>query len=157
MPIPLIAAILLAASPVQFGQSVEVDCIELESVYDQQGNHLFDQVLARNFEAETGCCEVASWRMAKKDGEYPRPDGEWTVVRWTGPIGREVRSKAFVRSWHQFDAEVAERRRWPITNRRDIFGDRQPTPAPAITPDQIETARRWFGNDPLPPAPEGMP
>ena len=96
-------------------------------LYDRDGRHMFDQILARSWERATGEAEIREYRITKKPSDYPvERDGVY-VVPWTGAnVPRRVIAPHMVETWHQSDGEICERKRWPVDARRSLFPEMKP-------------------------------
>jgi hypothetical protein len=105
--LPYLAALLLAASPASVEwPTADCDLLEIEHVYDRDGVHLFDQILARSWEP-TGHCEIRDYRITKQPSDYPVFRDGCYVVPWGGAAQmRRVLARQTAETWHQCDSEV---------------------------------------------------
>lgn len=123
----MIGAILLAMGilPAPDPYTVE-SCavIEVHHFYDDQGKHVFDQLLFRDWSPAHGEFPIIAWRLMKKSSMRPVRDwrtGEWVSTFADGMLIREVRAKALQESWMQADIEQAEREDLPQEMRRGLL------------------------------------
>lgn len=152
MPLPLIAAILLAASPVNLPEKTDAcDLIEVNHYFDENGALLLNQILFWEWDSREARYQVRSWRLVKRPSMYPQACAEGFETTWReGPMQVRVTAPKFRETWTQYDPELIERKHLAHEERRELFTGKQPTPA---IPPQI---RDWIQDDPLPPAMEGM-
>ena len=118
------ATALFAAAPQDFATAEEVDLIEVNHYYDENGAHLLDQILFYEWDGRESRYQVRAWRLLKSPHQYPRPeiDGEGYETTWReGATTRVVRSSKFRETWTQYDPELLERRNLPREERRELF------------------------------------
>lgn len=115
--------LLLLAS---FGSAVPVDycdLIELNHLHDEQGRHVFDQLVYWDFRFEQAAYVVRAWRLQKTPEQIPQRDFErgGYVARWhDNDTLRVVRAKQFRETWTTYDPELANREIFPKDMRREL-------------------------------------
>ncbi len=129
---PIISAtvVLLASvgiSPQGDVSSEQVDLVELNHFFDDQGRHVFDQMIFYDWSAEHNRYQVRAWRLIKTASQQPRHD--WTrevyVATWQdGEVLRKVVAKGMKETWTQHDPELAEREYLPKEMRRELYHPR---------------------------------
>ncbi len=101
----------------------EVDIIELNHVYDGDGQLVLRQLIFWEWRPQAARHHVVAWRLWKV-GE-PRPLRDWprggyTLLFHDGQILRCVRAEVFRETWTQFDREISDRRRLSQDGRRGL-------------------------------------
>lgn len=101
------------------------DVIELNHFYDENGRHIFDQLIYWDW-CDVACrFQVRAWRMLKSRSQWPildRRRGGY-VARWfDGERLREVRARAFRETWTQHDPELLEREILSNEHRLELGG-----------------------------------
>lgn len=108
--------------------SVErVDLVELNHFFDDQGRHVFDQVIFYDWSSEDNRYQVRAWRLIKSASQNPRRDWETDnyVATWQdGSILRKVLAKNMKETWTQHDPELTEREHLPKEMRRELYQPR---------------------------------
>lgn len=118
------ATALFAGGSPEFATAEQVDLIEVNHYYDENGAHLLDQILFYEWDGREARYQVRAWRLLKSPQQYPRPsiDGQGYETTWReGASMRVVRSPKFRETWTQYDPELVERRNLPREERRELF------------------------------------
>jgi hypothetical protein len=125
------ALVLLLASVCHNGTELvvvdEVDLMEVNHFYDEQGRHVFDQTIFYDWCPVQCRFNVRAWRLLKTPSQRPSRDWEsgGHVAFWhDGTVLRRVRSRAFRESWTQYDPELVERDFVPKEQRPDLHRPR---------------------------------
>lgn len=118
------ATALFAGGSQDFATAEQVDLIEVNHYYDENGAHLLDQILFYEWDGREARYQVRAWRLLKTPQQYPRPvaAGQGYETTWReGASTRVVRSPKFRETWTQYDPELLERRNLPREERRELF------------------------------------
>jgi len=105
----------------------QVDLVELNHFFDDQGRHVFDQMIFYDWSPEQNRYQVRAWRLLKSASQQPRHDWERDlyVATWQdGDLFRKVLAKAMKETWTQHDPELAEREYLPKEMRRELYHPR---------------------------------
>lgn len=99
------------------------DLVELNRMYDEEGRHVFDQLIWMDWNAAESRHDVVAWRLVKSPAQIParcwRTGGY--VARWQdGDTLREVRADSFRETVTQFDPEVEARAVLATCERRGL-------------------------------------
>lgn len=100
-----------------------VDLIEVSHVYDEQGQHQFNQMIFYDWQPLKGGYQVCAWRLLKTVGQRPRWDwaGGYFVTAWMDDdLFRVVIAPAVRRTWTLYDPELLERQKLPCDKRRGL-------------------------------------
>ena len=97
-----------------------VDTIELNHVYDLQGNHTLSQLIFWKQYGSSTRTYVVAWRLWKPG--YPTPvqdiqQGGVALLFYDGETLRLVRAQSFRETWTQHDPEIADRLLLPQNSR----------------------------------------
>jgi hypothetical protein len=101
-----------------------VDLIEVNHCYDEEGKHVFDQVLFYDWSAQDRQYHVRAWRMLKHPSQIPYRDtvsGRYEATWHDGWVMRSVQATTFRETWTQHDPEVAARSHLPKELRRELI------------------------------------
>ena len=101
----------------------QVDLIEVNHFYDDQGRLVFDQVIFYDWDPARGRYDVRAWRLLKKPTQMPQRDvrGRKFFATWhDGEVLRHVEAEAMRESWTQYDPELVEREFLPKDKRREL-------------------------------------
>jgi hypothetical protein len=120
--------LLIAVVPVDEALRDHVDLIEINHVYNDLGQPVFDQLIFWEWCSAAARWQVRAWRMAKGAGidrAVPLPERDWQrggyVLLWRdGDRLRIVRAAAVRETWTQYDPEMVEREVWPVDRRRGL-------------------------------------
>lgn len=120
----LLCLVLLAANPSSEVLEERVDLIELNHFFDDQGRHVFDQLIFYDWSPGTAHYQVRAWRLSKTERQLPQRD--WTrggyALRWQdGEHLRCVTAIGRRETWTQYDRELDERDFLPKELRMDLI------------------------------------
>jgi len=111
-------AVCLAAftlSPADEVTVDEVDLVELNHFYDDQGRLVFDQVIYYDWSPIHSRYQVRDWRLLKSSTQIPLRDwrgggyvSEWEDFKQRNGM-RRVKAKSLRETWTQHDPELVER------------------------------------------------
>jgi len=119
-------AVLMASfclNPVEDVARDRVDLIEVNHFYDEQGKHVFDQLIFYDWCAQQARYNVRAWRLYKHPAQIPQRNWQQRdfIARWQdGMILREVHAETIRESWTQYDPELVERAYLPKEQRREL-------------------------------------
>jgi hypothetical protein len=105
----------------------QVDLIEYNHLYDEQGRHVLDQVIFYEWSRGESRFQIRDWRLIKSNTQLPRHDAERGIYIATwheGQTLRQVRATSLRETWTQYDPELIERSYLPKEQRRELT--RQP-------------------------------
>jgi hypothetical protein len=112
----------------------KVDVIEINHFYDENGTHVFNQMIFREWVPKDSRFQIIGWRLMKEDRGGPskipqvkwNPNGEKTYVSiWNdGEFLRKIEAQSMTETWTQYDPEVLERNIFPKENRPDLLKPR---------------------------------
>lgn len=123
----MLLALLLTFAAVDPGNLVleeTCDCVELNHFYDDDGRHVFDQVIFYAWDGRRH--QVLDWRLVKEPSLRPQRlwsarEERWQCL-WADGQNRDqlrrVLASSFRETWTQFDPELAEREFLPKEDRR---------------------------------------
>ena len=136
----MFASTCLAVAAALFGTTAwedvvveSVDLIEVNHCYDEEGRHVFDQVLFYDWCPRDRQYHVRAWRLLKDPAQIPARDpvrGDYETTWHDGSLLRRVRAASFRETWTQYDPEVASRTRLPREMRRELL--RPPASMPLL-------------------------
>lgn len=89
----------------------QVDLVEINHFYDEQGRLVLDQIIFYDWSAAQARYQVRAWRLLKTPAQIPRRDwnGKQFVAIWhDGDTLRKVRANQLRESWTQYDPELVE-------------------------------------------------
>ena len=121
-PIALFLA-SVCLNPVDDVASDRVDLVELNHLYDEQGKHVFDQIIFYDWSARRGRYNVRAWRLLKHPHQMPHQDsrtGRYVATWRDGGVLRKVQAETMRESWTQHDPELVERAFLPKEQRREL-------------------------------------
>lgn len=98
------------------------DRVEFNHFYDDQGRHVFDQVIWYDWVDGWGH-RIGAWRLVKNTNTIPtfnRQSGKYESLWYDNDILRKVSAKYMIESWEQYDIELVGRETWPKEKRRDL-------------------------------------
>ena len=110
----------------------EVDVIELNHVFDGEGQHVLSQFIFWEFETHSAAEHVVAWRLWKPGSSLPLRDvrqGGCVLLFRDGESLRLVRGKQYRETWTQYDPEIDNRRQLPQHLRRELGRFEPPTEA----------------------------
>ena len=119
----------LSLNPVQSPAVDEVDLVEINHFYDEQGRLVFDQVIFYEWSSDASRYQVRDWRLLKKPSQIPLRnwrDRNYEAI-WhdfkNQDVLRKVRAKMVRETWTQYDPELVEREFLPDEKRRKLKSD----------------------------------
>ena len=122
-------------SPAEEPTVDQVDLVELNHFYDDQGRLVFDQVIYYDWSTTHGRYQVRDWRLLKTPTQVPLRDwreggyvAQWEDFKQRNGL-RRVKSKSVRETWTQYDPELAEREFLAQEKRAELT--RIPTAGPA--------------------------
>lgn len=125
-----LALLLLSVVPQPGGALVDrVDLIELNHYYDEQGRHVFDQLIFYDWSGRHSRFMVRDWRLVKSIRQLPSrdfPSGGWVAVWQDGDVLRRVWANSYRETLTQYDPELEEREYLHKDDRRKL------SPAPRV-------------------------
>lgn len=105
----------LSLSPADELTEDQVDLVEINHFYDDQGRLVFDQVIYYDWHTAQGRYQVRDWRLLKTPTQVPLRDwreggyvAEWEDFKQRNGV-RRVKSKLVRETWTQHDPELVER------------------------------------------------
>lgn len=120
-----LATLCLFAIPPDIGVCEDtVDAIELQHVYDDDGQPILSQFIFWT-RGERRAFDVQAWRLAK--GQTVSRDfarGGYAMYWYDGEVTRITRAKAYRETWGQRDTEMRERDFLPKDRRAELFKPR---------------------------------
>ena len=118
-----VLACLCGLPPREDVASEQVDLVEVNHFYDDQGRHVFDQVIFYDWSAEAGRHMVRAWRLVKNTTQLPQrdwKDGGYVAVWQDGEVLRHVHGRSMRETWTQYDPELIEREYLPKEQRKEL-------------------------------------
>jgi len=103
--------------------SEQVDLVEVNHFYDDQGRHVFDQVIFYDWAEGHSRHMVRAWRLVKNPAQLPQrnwKDGTYSAIWHDNEVLRKVQAKSMRESWTQYDPELVEREFLAKEKRRDL-------------------------------------
>lgn len=119
----LFVAGMVGSHPAMSLATQDVDLIEINHLYDEQGQHLLDQLIFYEWSAHRGRYDVLAWRKLKSTTSTPQrswQDGGYHLTWYDRGLMRHVRADAIRETWTQYDPEVLERQALPVERRREL-------------------------------------
>ena len=116
-------ACLCGSSPREDVASEQVDLVEVNHFYDDQGRHVFDQVIFYDWAEGHSRHMVRAWRLVKNPAQLPQrnwKDGSYTALWHDNETLRKVQAKSMRESWTQYDPELVEREYLPKEKRKAL-------------------------------------
>lgn len=113
----------------------EVDLVELNHFYDENGRHVFDQLIFYDWSAEESRFQVRAWRLMKSPSQIPQRNwqrGEYEAVWHDGEVLRKIHAAASRETWTQHDPELIERAALPREQRRELQRLRNVAPPASV-------------------------
>lgn len=128
----------------------QVDLVEVNHFYDDQGRLVFDQVIYYDWSERHSRFQVRDWRLLKSPAQVPLRDwrgggyvSEWEDFKQRNGL-RRIKTKSIRETWTQYDPELVEREFLPQEKRVELT--RIPLASPIPAPRR--SVRR--GTTPLP-------
>jgi hypothetical protein len=144
-------ACLCGLPPREDVASEQVDLVEVNHFYDDQGRHVFDQVIFYDWSDGHGRHMVRDWKLVKNPSQLPQrnwKDGSYTALWHDNETLRRVQARSMRESWTQYDPELVEREYLPKEKRKGL----QPTKIARKT-DPPATPVVASASNPAPPSP----
>lgn len=129
----MLALLLLAIVPAGDVVVDRVDLVELNHCYDDEGRHVFDQVIWYDWSPTAERHQVVAWRLVKSPEQLPQrrwllspgplspgSSPSYTATWQDGDVLRRVAAAAYRETWTQFDPELAEREHLPQQWRKGL-------------------------------------
>ena len=110
-------------SPYEDLASDQVDLVEINHYYDENGRLVFDQIIFYDWSTGSNRYHVRDWRMLKNPAQIPHRDwqkGNYIAIWRDDGVLRKVVAKAARESWTQYDPEFIEREFLPKEMRRKL-------------------------------------
>ena len=99
--------------------------LELNHLYDHNGNHVFSQVLFMDFNGRESRYEVQAWRLTDpRYGPRKTANGAEAIFHDKGTL-RKVTADSVRESWTQDDKELLDRNHLPPERRRELTTERK--------------------------------
>lgn len=130
-----IAELLHAGTPKETVLWNDVDLVEINHYYDEQGGHVFDQTIFYDWSSENCRYDVRAYRLSKNGRQMPVTDegnGNYNVLWHDRQYLRKVRAAAFRETWTQYDPELIERDILPQDQRRELTRPKPQDPLPDL-------------------------
>lgn len=124
--------VLFSTIPQDIALSDAFDKVELNHFYDDQGRHVFDQVLWYDWDIHNRHT-VGAWRLVKNTGTIPvlnRQSNLYESLFSDNGTFRKVTAKYYSETWMQYDPELVDREFLPKEKRRDLQKVRTIKPQP---------------------------
>lgn len=105
----------------------EVDLVEVNHFYDENGKHVLDQLIFYDWSDHHSRYEIRAWRLLKKEHQKPTRDfnrDTYNVTWQDGDMIRRVHAKAMRETWTQYDPELVARANLPKDQRRELIKNR---------------------------------
>lgn len=107
---PAFIVLLLSIIPQSLTLAETTDVVELNHFYDDNGRHVFDQVIWFDWDARHCRHQVRAWRLVKCPSHVPQRTVGGYVTLWVEESGlRKVTAMSMRETWTQFDPELVER------------------------------------------------
>lgn len=116
-----VAAICL--NPTSDVVSDDVDLVEINHFYDEQGRLVLDQIIFYDWSPVQARYNVRDYRLLKNPSQIPQRDwsrGEFVATWYDGDTLRKVRADSVRESWTQHDPEFKEQQYLP-KERRNVL------------------------------------
>ena len=115
--------VAICISPTHEPVSDEVDLVEVNHFYDEQGRHVLDQTIFYEWCPLQSRFNIRAWRLIKSPNQLPQRDWKRDefVTKWRdGDTLRTVVAKSFRESWTQYDPELVEQQFLPKEHRKEL-------------------------------------
>jgi hypothetical protein len=119
---------VVGTNPIRHVTVDQVDVIEYNHFYDEQGRHVFDQLIFYDWSPRENRYQIRDWRLIKTVSQAPYHDqqrGLYVATWHDGLTLRQVRGHAIRESWTQYDPELVERSVLPKEHRRELSDARK--------------------------------
>ena len=121
----------------------QVDLIEYNHLYDEQGRHVLDQLIFYDWSRSESRYQIRDWRLIKSKKQVPHRDerrGLYVATWYDGDSIRQVRAVSVRETWTQYDPELVEREFLPKEQRRELTSLRK-RPLPTLPEEVAATAQ----------------
>lgn len=101
----------------------QVDLIEVNHFYDDEGRLVFDQAIFYDWCGVATRYQVRAWRLVKHPSQLPQRDwqrGGYVTVWRDGDLLRRVHAASYRETWTQHDPELDARQLLPAHERRGL-------------------------------------
>jgi hypothetical protein len=105
----------------------QVDLVEVNHYYNEQGVRIFDQLIFYDWSTTENRYQVRAWRLVKTPSQMPTRNwtsGGYDVLWVDADVTRHVHARAMRESWTQHDPELSERNYLPKDQRRELYTPR---------------------------------
>ena len=105
----------------------EVDAIQVHHMLDEQGRHIFSELIFWEKVEGVGLC-VVDWRLLKPGRTKPVFNSsrkQWVARFLEGGIEREIRGDRYWETMSANDPELENREVWPTKRRRELSASRR--------------------------------
>ncbi len=119
----LVLSALFGLLPSELVTTDRADVVEINHYYDQNGRHVFDQIIFWEWRDDRKQHHVFAWRMWNENGQIPLRDWRrksYVLIWFDGKNLRRVRAHVAHESWTQYDPEILDRQRVAPTQRRGL-------------------------------------
>lgn len=119
----IIFLLLFSIIPQDLVLTDSFDKVEINHFYDDQGRHVFDQVIWYDWEEIYHRHTVHAWRLVKNKGCIPtlnRQTNLYESLFNDNDLLRKVNAKYMVETWTQHDVELVDRDFLPKEKRREL-------------------------------------
>lgn len=126
----------LGTNPIRHVTIDQVEVIEYNHFYDEQGRHVFDQLIFFDWSPRENRYQIRDWRLIKTVSQAPYHDANrgFYVATWhDGLTLRQVRAAAIRETWTQYDPELTERAVLPKEHRRELSNVRKLEPTVEVS------------------------
>ncbi|EAQ81677.1 hypothetical protein [Blastopirellula marina] len=113
--------LLFMAIPQESAAIDQVDLIEVNHLYDQQGRHVIDQLIFWDWDRDR--FQIRAWRLIKSDSQLPLRDwnrGGYVCYWRDGQQLRKVYAPQRCETWTSYDPEVRQRELLPLEQRAEL-------------------------------------
>lgn len=113
---------LFAAIPNETVLDDSFDRVELNHFYDDEGRHIFDQVIWYDWDIHNRHT-IHAWRLVKNPSVIPilnRETGLYQSIFFDNDVLRKVTAKYYIETWTQYDVELVDREFLKKELRRDL-------------------------------------
>jgi hypothetical protein len=110
-------------TPVEDVARDQVDLIEVNHFFDEQGRFVFDQLIFYDWSPQAGRYLVRAWRPLRSPAQLPQRDWshrEFVAVWHDGITFRKVCAATMRESWTQYDPELTARAYLPKEQRAEL-------------------------------------
>lgn len=121
----------LGTNPIRHVTIDQVEVIEYNHFYDEQGRHVFDQLIFFDWSPHENRYQIRDWRLIKTVSQAPYYDsarGVYVATWHDGLTLRQVRAAGIRETWTQHDPELIERSVLPKEHRRELSDVRKLLP-----------------------------